>query len=433
MGLLDLLMQAPIDWRTLSYARLHSLLSTPIGIPSGGDGKGPKRWLHLDDDGNLVLNPLKYPRPDFTGWNVIDVLNTSQYKVNGGTTQSYSSTITLTSGQDYLIYLPTTVSIGRQNGITISGGRNIYIVGGELDFTNKLTAPFGWANYNQSDRRGFQLLNQSGDIWIEGTWVHGNQIGDGFWLNNDNANVKFITIQNTVVEGMSSEDLATQNAGNHPDCFQLIDQTTYANMTWRNYQVLGRTAYQGLTTNDTFKSLELERVHFDMQSVTNWDGSKSSGYAFGFFAGTSIGIDVIIGPEVEVRKDPGRASAGPMFPENMPGWQHIVYNTALTDPQWLSQIPTVGRTYKANMPQPEIIMTADQVDAAIAAHNADTTGVHGISDTAKLVMGVEYGTTTSTPRPTLPNGSPWPGIVLWSGTGAADPSNTAPGDLVVKP
>lgn len=70
-----------------------------------------------------------------------------------------------------------------------------------------------------------------------------------------------------------------------------------------------------------------------------------------------------------------------------------------------------------------VLRTASQEAAAIAAHEADTTAIHGISDTSKLGIVNNHGATASQARIS--------GLInIW--VGSVEPTNMANGDIWVK-
>lgn len=66
-------------------------------------------------------------------------------------------------------------------------------------------------------------------------------------------------------------------------------------------------------------------------------------------------------------------------------------------------------------------LTGQATDAELAAHEADTTVIHGVDDTSKLSRVVVHGATAATARP---SGF---AVILW--IGSVTPTNGVSGDL----
>jgi hypothetical protein len=130
---------------------------------------------------------------------------------------------------DYRIHLPTSGPL--VGGITITGGRNVQIIGGEID----LTYP---CSNDESDCMGIYIAKKSpGAVFVEGVWIHNPahigrtcpggasstsqtcSSGDGIDINttaNGVINVNIITLENIRVDGISG----CSGFSDHADVFQ---------------------------------------------------------------------------------------------------------------------------------------------------------------------------------------------------------------------
>lgn len=73
-----------------------------------------------------------------------------------------TGTLKLAAGQDYLVQLPTDRPVVMPQGLTISGGRNVVVIGGTIDVAGGYKASGG------TTRRGMYLVGQSGTVFVEG-------------------------------------------------------------------------------------------------------------------------------------------------------------------------------------------------------------------------------------------------------------------------
>jgi chitodextrinase len=129
-----------------------------------------------------------------------------------------NQTPSLSSSNDYRIHLP---NVPLQGGLQIRGGRNVIIIGGEID----LTVPCSDAS---SACRGIYISRRngpSGQIFIEGVWIHAPQqstqsTSDGIAVDDSSSLPTDITLENDRIDGISG----CEAGGNHSD----IIQTWYA-------------------------------------------------------------------------------------------------------------------------------------------------------------------------------------------------------------
>lgn len=135
----------------------------------------------------------------------------------------------LDNSTDYRIYLPTSGPLA--GGITISGGRRVEIIGGEIDLTYPCSS-------DGSECIGIYIAkNSPGAVFVEGVWIHNARsigrtcpggasrisqtcsTGDGIDVNTaDNGviNVNTITLENIRVDGISG----CSGYSDHADVFQ---------------------------------------------------------------------------------------------------------------------------------------------------------------------------------------------------------------------
>ena len=135
----------------------------------------------------------------------------------------------LDDNTDYRIHLPTSGPL--VGGITITGGRHVQIIGGEID----LTYP---CSNDESGCMGIYIAKKSpGAVFVEGVWIHNParigrtcpggasstsqtcSSGDGIDINttaNGVINVNMITLENIRVDGISG----CSGYGDHADVFQ---------------------------------------------------------------------------------------------------------------------------------------------------------------------------------------------------------------------
>jgi hypothetical protein len=87
---------------------------------------------------------------------------------------SGSRRLELDPGRDYIVLMPSEPLKG---GLTIVGGRNIEIVGGEIVDETPISP-----SASVSSAYGLYLENQTGTVHLEGLWIHGRGIGQALVL-----------------------------------------------------------------------------------------------------------------------------------------------------------------------------------------------------------------------------------------------------------
>lgn len=103
----------------------------------------------------------------------------------------------------------------KQGNLTLSGGRNIVLIGGEIEVEASPTT--------DQRRRCLYLLNQTGTVHVEGLSLHRNAADDDFAaivINNEDTAAAIYQFQNIRVEGIEGS-----TAGWHGDALQLIPST----------------------------------------------------------------------------------------------------------------------------------------------------------------------------------------------------------------
>jgi hypothetical protein len=145
-----------------------------------------------------------------------------------GNTGSHQ-TLSMDDSTDYRIHLPANGPL--VGGITITGGRNVQIIGGEID----LTYP---CSNDASHCTGIYIAKSSpGAVFVEGVWIHNASsigrtcpggasstsqtcsTGHGIDVNtadNGAINVNTITLENIRIDGISG----CSGYGDHADVFQ---------------------------------------------------------------------------------------------------------------------------------------------------------------------------------------------------------------------
>jgi hypothetical protein len=180
-------------------------------------------------------------------------------------------TLSLHNNTDYRIYLPADGPLA--GGITITGGRRVQIIGGEIDLTYPCSS-------DASDCIGIYIAkNSPGAIFVEGVWIRNVSAigrtcpggasstlqacstGDGIDINtadNGTINVNTITLENIRIDGISG----CSGYGDHADVFQPYQAP---DDTIRIDRMTGVTNCQGLTLDP---DLAYSRWHTFPASIT---------------------------------------------------------------------------------------------------------------------------------------------------------------------
>lgn len=206
----------------------------PASVGSGqalvGDGSGGFTTLtpaSLSSGGRVPYAQL----PDqLLRWAPPQLSNATIVAIDGST-----DWYPLTNGKDYiLVCSPNAVRPSGSSGIAqVIGGRNILMIGGELDISGGSTAK------NESAGRVLYFQGQTGVIHLEGLYIHGTNLTEGIVFYSPQAVAR---IQNVRIDGLGPD-----NGSIHPD---LISYGSGV----RELQVdrfTGSTAYQGITLLNT--------------------------------------------------------------------------------------------------------------------------------------------------------------------------------------
>lgn len=147
--------------------------------PTGGGSGTPEQ---LSDAPPTLSNPTNVTPPSF---GVLNLDVTKDYRVNLGSTP-YAQALTL------------------------SGGRNIVLIGGEINIPNQGDNP------SIASRTGLKIKNSTGTVHIEGLLIRGDDLSEGIQLECKQAHVR---LQNIRVENMHARD-QVGFSDNHPDLVQ---------------------------------------------------------------------------------------------------------------------------------------------------------------------------------------------------------------------
>ncbi|WP_299033003.1 hypothetical protein [uncultured Pseudokineococcus sp.] len=152
------------------------------------------------------------------------------------------SSLTLEDDQDYLLVLPEDEPLVVAGGLTVDGGRNVVLVGGEI------RVPDGYDD--GLDRRALYLKEQTGTVHVEGVRMSG-PLSEGINLGQpDGATVQ---LQNIVVEHVTGE-----RDGHHADLLQ----------TWAGPE---RLRVDGLSGSTDYQGVFLDPMDFSDEEPEEFD------------------------------------------------------------------------------------------------------------------------------------------------------------------
>jgi hypothetical protein len=139
------------------------------------------------------------------------------------TVRSGTTSLKLQGGKDYKIVMPPTPLRG--TGLSITGGRNVVMIGGTIEVNSK---------DQEGHARGLYLIGQTATVHIDGLHVTGSALFDGIVLDQRlGATVQLQNIRIDTVHGSRS--------GDHAD----LVQTWAGPVLLRIDGLTGRTTYQG--------------------------------------------------------------------------------------------------------------------------------------------------------------------------------------------
>jgi hypothetical protein len=175
--------------------------------------------------------------------------------------------------RDYIIELPNEPL---RRGINLSGGRNVVILGGEIDIPWQGAAP------SIAARRGLHLTSATGTIHVEGLLLRGDDISEGIQVN---APAAIVQIQNVAVLDIRARD-QVGFTDNHPDLIQ-----SYGNAReLRVDRFTGSTDYQGFFFQADFYGPQHGPIRLSRVNIT---GRSTARYLL-WFAPVAGSGDVIL-------------------------------------------------------------------------------------------------------------------------------------------
>lgn len=164
----------------------------------------------------------------------------------------------LDRGRDYVVELVE--PIAEVGGVTISGGRNVVVVGGEI------TIPWAGARPSPAERRGLYLRWQTGTVHVEGLLIddRGGDLSEGIQINAPAARVQLVNVR---VDGVHARD-QVDFTDNHPDLVQPWGGAREL----RIWGFTGSSAYQGIFLKADED--ELGRVILDRVNLVGLPGAR---------------------------------------------------------------------------------------------------------------------------------------------------------------
>lgn len=131
--------------------------------------------LGVEDEGSYPSVTPPPPPPTGLKWAAPTLSSPQTIQVSAS-----NRSVDLQAGKDYIIKFPSTPITG-MGGVTIRGGRNIVVKGGEIFNDNDR----GCGAPNDGGEYGLLLESNTGVVHIEGLWVHGKGIGQALLFSNN--------------------------------------------------------------------------------------------------------------------------------------------------------------------------------------------------------------------------------------------------------
>ncbi len=243
----------PVHQRSVTLAVPPARGSTlPVNVKIGPPPGNLLRWT-----------PPGYP--SYAGYTTVNI-------ANDGSNRSQ----TLSQTSDYILviddYNPTVANLG---GITISGGRNIVIIGGRINIANIDPAP------TQSTQTAIKIRGGVQTIHIEGLEIGGRNCNDCIALQdpkNGQVSTSVIQIQNCRINPQLPEG-TTIASGMHPDGIQFQQEADGYPGTVRLDKVTFTSVYQCLfIKGPTTGGVVLSRVN--CHPVQDVAAGKTAHYLF---------------------------------------------------------------------------------------------------------------------------------------------------------
>ncbi|MGY5882430.1 hypothetical protein [Modestobacter lacusdianchii] len=225
-----------------------------------------------------------------------------------------NNNLQLRDDRDYVIDMPD-ASLRAANGLTISGGNDVVLIGGEIQ-----------ASLRNGTARGLYLKNQTGTIHVEGLRLSGDRATEG--INLDQRKGATVQLQNIAVGTVRGS-----YSGNHADVLQ----------TWGGPEVLridrldGSTTYQGFFLDPT-KFHDDTPKHFDFRNIVLRDVGRTSAYLMwqsGDFPITTQNVTVV--------RNPGKAFPKYVLRSRVGSWQDVANGSSATPSPLLGK-PGLGYT-----------------------------------------------------------------------------------------
>lgn len=217
--------------------------------------------------------PLRFPRPDTSGWNVV--------------TYSEGGTKRLDDDQDYVVECPNEFD----RTLRLDGGRNIVLIGCTWNVTN--------GSLSENQRMMLRFYEQTGVVYVEGIYGRGDQLTEGIQMRAPEAEF--------IIQNMRVERLIGSRNGNHADVIQPWGGAASIDI----YNVTALSLhYQGFLFNDDFAGgtgpITIENVNLEMAEGRTDDNDDRAGgrYALWTSPGNKTSTMMLVGDTVWVRPNP---------------------------------------------------------------------------------------------------------------------------------
>lgn len=157
--------------------------------------------------------------------------------------------VRLDISRDYLLVMP---NVAVRRAVTIRGGRNVVMVGGEIAIPWKGESP------TIAERRGLYVTGVTGTFHLEGVLLRGPDLSEGIQLSTPDAHVQ---ITNVAVAEIRARD-QVGFTDNHPDLIQSFGGARSITID----RFTGVTDYQGLffqghSPDDEYGPITLRRIN----------------------------------------------------------------------------------------------------------------------------------------------------------------------------
>ncbi len=209
--------------------------------------------------------------------------------------------------KDYIVKLSGKIT--GTGSVNISGGRNVVLIGGEINHTET----GGPANNPGKDQLGLTLKNWTGTMHVEGLYISGTTLGEGIDVDTRSPGA-ILQLQNIRVDTVKG----TQ-ATNHADIVQNWGGPT----VYRIDRLTGSTSYQGFMVQPIQFDSAMLTKEMDFRNI-NVTGANT-GYKF-FRAS---GVEKITFTNVYFQPSSPNPKVG--YPESDPVFKQIKIGLAPTD------------------------------------------------------------------------------------------------------